>query len=200
MKRIVHGALAAAALTLTSSPVAAAQPEEFAEISVQSAEQGVDLSVTYQVRVVGKDSRRPANDASVTVSAVGPDGTSAEPVTLNARDTDGGYSGLQHYPAPGRWAIRLSVDSPSGVLEVTQEVGNPPATTTTGPISTSTVPPASTSTVPLSVTADEEQPGEEITSGSFVFLIAMLVVIAGFVVVLRKGRRNQPPTTKANEG
>ncbi len=198
MNRIAHGVLAAAALTLATSPTAAAQVEEPVEISVQSAEQGVDLSVTYRVRVAGQDSRRPANGASVTVSAVGPDGGGAEPVKLDARDTDGGYVGLQHYPTPGRWSVRVVVDSPSGALEFTQEVGNPPATTTTISVPTTTMPPVST-TVPLSVAAEEEQPGEEITAGSLVFLIAMLVVIAGFVVVLRRGRRNQLANTTVEE-
>ncbi len=191
MKRTIHGLLAAAALVLAPASSAGAQSNEEAEISIESSEPGSDLSVTYRIRVVGKDSRVPTNGASITATALGPDGARAAPVALSPRDTDGGYSGLQHFPAPGQWAVRVTVDSPSGSVEFVQEVGNAPATTTTTtvPIPTSTAAAAPESTMPLAVPAEEEQPGEEITAGSFVFLIAILVVVGGFVLVLRRGRR-----------
>jgi YtkA-like len=86
------------------------------------------LSIHYFVRVTWENDGHPANDATVTATAIGPDGTQLTPVTLTPADDDGRYEGVVDYPAAGTWTLRLTSIDPTGTLEQTQEVAAAPAT------------------------------------------------------------------------
>ena len=79
-------------------------------------------SIHYIVRVTWENDGHPAADATVTATAVAPDGTQLTPVPLAPADDDGRYAGPVEYPAPGAWTVRITSIEPTGTIEQPQEV------------------------------------------------------------------------------
>jgi hypothetical protein len=79
-------------------------------------------SIHYIVRVTWANDGHAALDATVTATAVAPDGTQLTPVPLVPADEDGRYAGVVDYPAPGAWTVRITSIDPTGTLEQPQEV------------------------------------------------------------------------------
>jgi hypothetical protein len=91
------------------------------------------LQVHYIVRVTWADDGHPAEDATVTATAVAADGTQVTPVTLAPADSDGRYSGALEYPSEGAWTLRVTSIEPTGKIEQPQTVIPLPPTTASGP-------------------------------------------------------------------
>lgn len=114
-------ALAAALLAVGAwaSPAAAHDGEAVVAVEQVHPE---GLSVHYVVLVTWADDGHPATDATVTATAVSPDGTQLTPVTLSAVDAEGRYSGVVEFPSPGAWTLRVTSIEPTGAAEQAQDV------------------------------------------------------------------------------
>jgi hypothetical protein len=102
-----------------ASPAAAHDGE--AVVTVEQAHPE-GLGVHYVVLVTWADDGHPATDATVTATAVSPDGAQLTPVTLNAVDGEGHYAGVVQYPNPGAWTLRVTSIEPTGAAEQAQDV------------------------------------------------------------------------------
>ena len=74
------------------------------------------------MRVTWANDGHPAADATVTATAVAPDGTQLTPVAAGPADDDGRYAGAVEYPAPGTWTVRITSIDPTGTIEQAEEV------------------------------------------------------------------------------
>jgi len=115
------GLLAAAALALGAAAGPAAAHEGDAVVVIESIHPA-GQSIHYIVRVTWENDGHPAADATVTATAVAPDGTQLTPVALAPADADGRYAGAIEYPAPGAWTVRVTSIDPTGTVEQPQEV------------------------------------------------------------------------------
>jgi len=116
---------AALALGLTAGPAGAHEGD--AVLTVEAVHPA-GLSIHYIVRVTWANDGHPATDATVTATAVAPDGTQLTPVPLAPADADGRYAGPVEYPAAGTWTVRITSIDPTGTIEQPQEVTAPPPT------------------------------------------------------------------------
>lgn len=114
-------ALAAALLALAAWASPAAAHDGDAVVAVEQVHPE-GLSVHYVVLVTWADDGHPATDATVTATAVSPDGAQLTPVTLNAVDAEGHYAGVVEYPNPGAWTLRVTSIEPTGAAEQAQDV------------------------------------------------------------------------------
>jgi hypothetical protein len=86
------------------------------------------LQMHYIVRVTWEDDGHPAEDATVTATAIAADGTQLTPVALAPADNDGRYAGVVEYPSAGAWTVRVTSIEPTGSVEQPQEVTEPATT------------------------------------------------------------------------
>ena len=119
--RLLVGLAAALALALGLPAAPAGAHEGKAVLAIEAAHPA-GMSVHYIVRVTWEDDGHPAADATVTATAVGPDGAQLTPVTLAPADADGRYAGVVDYPSPGAWTVRITSIDPTGSIEQSQEV------------------------------------------------------------------------------
>jgi hypothetical protein len=101
-----------------SGPAGAHEGDAAFAVEVHPAGQ----SIHYIVRVTWANDGHAALDATVTATAVAPDGTQLTPVPLSPADADGRYAGVVEFPAPGAWTVRITSINPTGTLEQPQEV------------------------------------------------------------------------------
>ena len=177
------------------------------------------LAIHYIARVTWANDGHPAEGATVTVTAIGADGTQLTPVPMAQADSDGRYAGVLEYPSAGSWTVRVTSIEPDGTIEQAQDVTPPPATT---------APESEVTTAPDDGTAgdgdeagesdgfapaddgtgDSEEPGETGGAGSAaepdegggddgglplaVLLAAAAVVIVGTAIAVALMRRNRP--------
>lgn len=200
MKRLLFAALAIAAAAIAQPVPAASAHEGKAIIAVEAADPGTGLAVDYRIRVVWDNDLHPAKDATVTATGLAPDGTTTTPTVLAAVDADGRYAGSLAYPAPGEWTVRFTVVTPPGVLERPQKVeaSATPSSTIPSEVTTTAADavPATTSTAIAPTTVEltestDASSNEKSAAGSVVFVVAIAVVIAGFAVVLIRGRKTR---------
>ncbi len=176
-------------------------------------------SIHYIVRVTWANDGHPAADATVTATAVAPDGTQLTPVPLAPADDDGRYAGPVEYPAPGAWTVRITSIEPTGTIEQPQEVAATETTqgpdVTTGDATEGGFAPeddgtgasadesgASADDAAQAPAADDTSDGDD---GGFPVLLvvaAAAVVLVGAVTavnIIRRTRANPPgggPTTE----
>jgi hypothetical protein len=202
------GLLGAAALVLgpVAPPVGAHEGDAVLTVEVHPAGQ----SIHYIVRVTWANDGHPATDATVTATAVAPDGTPLTPVPLAPADADGRYAGAVEYPAPGAWTVRITSINPTGTIEQPQEVIATATTApnvTTGDATDGGFAPADDGT---GASADEsgdsaddaaQAPAADDTSGDDDGFPVLLVVAAAAVVlvgavtavnIIRRTRANPP--------
>jgi hypothetical protein len=112
--------LGAAVLGLgpVAGPAGAHEGDAVLAVEVHPAGQ----SIHYIVRVTWANDGHAAVGATVTATALAPDGTQLTPVALAPADDDGRYAGVLEYPAPGMWTLRITSIEPDGTLEQPQEV------------------------------------------------------------------------------
>ena len=115
------GLLAAAVLALGPLAGPAGAHDGDAVITIEAVHPG-GQSIHYIVRVTWANDGHPAADATVTATAVAPDGTRLTPAPLAPVDDDGRYAGPIEFPrrAPGRCGSRRS--TPPGRSSSHQEV------------------------------------------------------------------------------
>jgi YtkA-like len=192
--RLTLAALVAAAALLAAGPSGpAGAQEDSGEIELEAVHPaGQSLHLIVRVTEGGD----PANDASVTATAVSVGGgESLTPVDLTRDDDDGHYSGPVEFPSAGLWTVRFTSANPDGTLEVDQEVELSP-TTSAGSDNQVTVgteggfAPEDDGTGGSAQAADE---GEDEDEGLPIWLIvlAAVVVIGGALAAL--ALRSKPP-------
>ena len=212
VRRLAALAVAALALALGLGAGAAAPASAHdgdAIIAVEAAHPA-GTGVHYIVRVTWQDDGHAAADATVTATAVGSDGTQLTPVTLTSADSDGRYSGVVDFPAPGSWTVRITSIEPTGTVEQAQEVAPPPTTApaedgsevTTGEGATddgSGFAPADDGT---GASDEQAQPSESDADSDgdggmpvYLALAAAAVVVIGAVTAVNIIRRNRPDLT-----
>jgi hypothetical protein len=114
------GLLGAVVLALgpVAAPAGAHDGDAVFTVEVHPAGQ----SIHYIVRVTWANDGHPATGATVTATAIAPDGTQLTPVPLAPADSDGRYAGAVEYPSPGPWTVRITSIDPTGTIEQPQEV------------------------------------------------------------------------------
>jgi hypothetical protein len=117
---IACAGVALAAAGLLPGPTAWAQ--EGRGVITLEATHPAGTSVHFIVRVTWANDGRPANDAVITATAVGADGTQLTPVTLAPADNDGRYANAIEFGSPGTWTVRFASTNPTGTSEATAEV------------------------------------------------------------------------------
>ena len=212
VRRLAVLAVAALALVLGLGAGAAAPAgahDGDAVIAVEAAHPA-GTGVHYIVRVTWQDDGHAAADATVTATAVGSDGTQLTPVTLASADSDGRYSGVVDFPAPGSWTVRITSIDPTGTVEQAQEVAPPPTTApaedgsevTTGEGAAddgSGFAPADDGT---GASDEQAQPADSESDGDsdggmpiYLAVAAAAVVVIGAVTAVNIIRRNRPDLT-----
>lgn len=214
VRRLAALAVAALALVLGLGAGAAAPAgahDGDAVIAVEAAHPA-GTGVHYIVRVTWQNDGHAAADATVTATAVGSDGTQLTPVTLTSADSDGRYSGVVDFPAPGSWTVRITSIEPTGTVEQPQVVAPPPTTApaedgsevTTGEGATddgSGFAPAADGT---GASDEQAQPSESDADSDgdgdggmpvYLALAAAAVVVIGAVTAVNIIRRNRPDLT-----
>jgi hypothetical protein len=184
--------LCAALATALGAPSASAhEGEGILEFDAQPAAPG--LSFPYVVRLTWADDGHPAVDATVTATAFDPSGAPQTPVLLEEQGDDGRYAGTVTFPSSGAWTVRFTAVTPSATLEVTQEVAEPPPSTTTSGVTTTTNtnPEASTGAEALDA-ADASDVDE--SSGGIAGLLAagfLAVIVAGGILGFVRARQGR---------
>lgn len=210
VRRLATLVVAALALVLGLGAGAAAPAgahDGDAIIAVEAAHPA-GTGVHYIVRVTWQNDGHAAADATVTATAVGSDGTQLTPVTLTSADSDGRYSGVVDFPAPGSWTVRITSIEPTGTVEQAQEVAPPPTTApaedgsevTTGEGATddgSGFAPADDGTGASDEQAQSSESDGDSDGGMplYLALAAAAVVVIGAVTAVNIIRRNRPDLT-----
>lgn len=162
-------------------------------------------SIHYIVRVTWENDGHPAVDATVTATAIAPDGSQLTPVALAPADQDGRYAGAIEYPAPGTWTVRITSIDPTGTVEQAQEVtatattAAPDVTTGTGDDSGFAPEDDGTGASADAGATDGEQAADDAGDDNgmpvAVIVVAALVVVLGAftaVGIIRRTRANPP--------
>lgn len=195
---IAAAAIAAGALTLALGAAPATAHEGEAIITVEQTHPA-GLSVHYFVRVTWENDGHPANGATVTATAVRPDGTTLTPVTLRPLDNDGRYEGAVEFPEPGNWTVRFTAIEPTGTLEQPQSVVQP--TTTAAPPVTEGAAPAEPTDDANGSTGTESATSDGGDSAGVIILgVAAAVVVGGVGLALLLRRRRAPGLAHAAGG
>jgi hypothetical protein len=172
------------------------------------------LQLHYIVRVTWEDDGHPAEDATVTATAIAADGTQLTPVPLAPADDDGRYAGVIEYPSAGAWTVRVTSIEPTGSVEEPQEVTAPATTEAQDDASeVTTAPdegeggegfaPAEDGTGDSDQAATDASPGSDDDSGMPVYLLvaAAAVAVIGAVTavnIIRRHRSSGPAGTSAD--
>jgi hypothetical protein len=133
-----------------------------------------------------------AEEATVTVTFTGPDGSMVGPVPA-PRTTGARYVADTDLPAPGPWAFTVTAEAPAASVTGTVDMA-PPAPPTTAAVPESTPAPAGTILVPAAGSSgppaadDGPGPAPAVLAGAAV-LAAAAVVGAG----LARNRRKRAP-------
>lgn len=144
--------------------------------------------VHYVVTLRYEGDRDVVTDASVTLTASGPDGVGLGPMPMNG-GPEGRYEATVTFPGPGVWGVRIESVEPAAVLEQTQTVGAPTTTVTSTTVAPSTT---STPTVPASSEGDDEGGGVRPAS-----VVAVGVAALAIAFVLRRQRDRQREATRS---
>jgi hypothetical protein len=173
------------------------------------------LQMHYIVRVTWEDDGHPAEDATVTATAIAADGTQLTPVALAPADNDGRYAGVVDYPSAGAWTVRVTSIEPTGSVEQPQEVTAPAATEPQDEASEVTTAPddggeGDDGFAPADDgTGDSDEAAGDATAGSddsdddsgmpvYLLVAAAAVVVIGAATAVYIMRRNRPsPTAEA---
>jgi hypothetical protein len=115
-------ATAAALSLLAWAPAAGARVAHGGDgvIEVEAAHP-TSTGVHFIVRLTYQNDGDPVSGATVTATAVGPDGQETDPVELSPSDA-GGYQGPVDMPEPGEWTVRFTSADPPATLEQATEV------------------------------------------------------------------------------
>jgi len=171
------------------SPAAAHDGE--GAFTVDSAEPADGTAVHYVVRLTWTNDGHLALDATVTATAVAPDGTPSTPVPLTAVDQDGRYEATVEFPGAGDWTVRFTAVTPPSTLEQPQVVTVATTSTTAAPSTTA----PSTTEAPGPADDSEEaaatDAGDSDDDGAPVVPIAIgaLAAVAAGVVAVRRRRQ-----------
>ena len=208
------GLAAAAALALGAAAGPAAAHEGDAVVVIESVHPA-GQSIHYIVRVTWENDGHPAADATVTATAVAPDGSQLTPVALAPADTDGRYAGAIEYPAPGTWTVRVTSIDPTGTVEQPQEVTATVPTAgpdvTTGSGDAGGFAPEEDGTGASDAAAPGSDDGQQAAADTgdddgmpvAVIAVAAAVVVLGAATALgivRRVRANPPAGTGAGDG
>lgn len=168
------------------------------------------LSVHYIVMLTWNNDGHPAADATVTATAIGPDGQGQTPVTLAPSGAgDGRYAGAVEFPSAGEWTVRFTSIEPTGSAEQAQAVVEPTTTTAATPTTGeggeaggTTTSQAGAALADDGTGASAAQSDEDDGSGMPVLLIvgAAVVAVGGVVTAVLAIRRNRPDLTPVPAG
>jgi hypothetical protein len=168
------------------------------------------LQMHYIVRVTWEDDGHPAEDATVTATAIAADGTQLTPVALAPADDDGRYAGVVEYPSAGTWTVRVTSIEPTGSVERPQEVTAPATTELQDDSEVTTAPdesgeddegfaPADDGTGDSDEAATGAPAGSDDSDDSgmpaYLLVAAAAVVVIGAVTAVNIIRRNRPSGT-----
>jgi hypothetical protein len=156
--------------------------------------------VHFIVRLTYQNDGDPVSGATVTATAVGPDGQETDPVELSPSDA-GGYQGSVDMPEPGQWTVRFRSADPAATLEQATEIPEAASGDETGgdgggtPATDDGFAPADDDT------GDSEAAGED-DSGSdglpvLLIVAAAVVAVGGLFTGLRIVRRTNPTAPSA---
>lgn len=174
---------AVAALVLVAPAGRAGAHEGDGTIEVLAADPAGPLQVSYRVRLTFQADGHPAVDATVTVVAEGPDGTTTTPQPMAPAGEDGVYAATVLFPAPGAWTVRFTAVTPAATAERAETVAPPPTTTSTSTTTTT----VSTTTTVGAAADDPENDGD--SDPPVVPLVAGAVAVAAVAGVLVARRR-----------
>jgi hypothetical protein len=193
--------------TLTGRPAFAHGDE--GEMEVISAEAAGPLQIAVEVGVVYANDDDLAEEASITLTATGEDGTSVGPIEVPRRD-DAVYAATFDVPVAGTWSLAITSTEPAAEAEaevaVTEEAPSTSEVTTTEAPATSG-PTESTDGTDASAPDTSSAPGEdgdgededaaaaaddEDDGGSLLpFIVIAVVAIAAIAALLIAGQRRQ---------
>jgi hypothetical protein len=172
---------------LAGATVAFAHGDE-GVMEVISAEAPSPSEVAVEVGVVYANDDDLAEEATVTVVATGPDGSSVGPVDVPRRE-DAVYAATFAVPSPGSWSLEFTSTGPAATA--TTQVTVPDAPATTSPPTTDPPTSDASSSEPPETTAasdDEQAAGttddEDGTNVLPLVVIALVVLAVGTALVL----------------
>lgn len=144
--------------------------------------------VHYIVRLTYENDGDAATGATVTATAVGPDGSALAPVELTPLDSDGRYANVVNFPSPGSWTVRFAASEPEATAEVVEDVSPPPATAGDGATTGSTATGGGLAFAPADdgTGASGQSDADDDSSGMPLWLVAVafLVVVGGAIAAL----------------
>lgn len=110
-------ALAAVLVAAIALALPAEAHDDLGLISIVAEEQSGSLAVDYEVLLVYSEDKEPVTDASITVVAERPGGTTLGPVSMQATPDPGRYRATISFPEPGAWTVRFAALTPRATLE-----------------------------------------------------------------------------------
>lgn len=120
--RLPLAAVAAALVTtFVPSGLAGAHGDD-GVIEVTAATPTAPSTITYDIFLTYLNDGDPAEEATVTMAADGPDGATVGPIPLTPTGQPGHYGAAVTFPAPGIWQVRLSSLSPLALLERSETI------------------------------------------------------------------------------
>lgn len=147
----------------------------------------------YVVRLTWDNDGHPAaQDTTVTVTAVAPDGTAQTPLPMTSVDADGRFEAGLDLAEPGRWTVRFASVEPTAKLDVPIEVTAPTTTeapTTTASTTTTTEATDDAEAVDTeSAAARSDDDGGGIGAAPVVAVVLVIAVVVG-ALIMRTRRR-----------
>lgn len=166
------------------------------ELTVITAEQAGPLEVRVEVGLLYANDQDLVTDATVTVSATGPDGATVAPTPLE-NEEGAKYGGTLAVPAPGSWTLSFASEEPTAEATTTVEVvaeaptTAPESTTSSEPATTTT---EATETTETTTTTTSPPDSEDESGGSNPALpvVVAVVVVSVAGALIWRARRGAP--------
>jgi hypothetical protein len=208
LRRVATSLLLGLALTISVGIGPARAHGDDGIMEIVTLESPTPLEVAVEVGIVYANDDDPAADATVTVTAAGPDGATVGPVEV-PNVNDGLYATTFPVPTAGTWSISAASTEPAAEATGTVTVAAGESTSTSGPTTTggatttasdgptssseapTTEVPATTA-VPEAPTeaADADEDGSDIAPMVLLGLLALVAI--GAVVLLARRSRAEP--------
>lgn len=180
VRRTMLGLFVVVVELLAASPVQAHEGEGVLSVESATVE---DQTARYVVRLIWKNDRHPAVDATLTATTVAPDGTAGTPVTLEPVDRAGRYEGTVSFTTGGTWTVRFTSVTPAATIEREEVIR---ATATTSSTLTITTRPDEPEAASPTAEADDDNGG---LVGMLAAALLALIVISAVTGIVRSVRR-----------
>lgn len=194
--RLILVGLTTAFVVVLSVGTAGAHDDK-GEMTVTKLEQTSPRTVSVEVGIVYSGDQHLAEDAGVTATLTGADGSTVGPVPLPLVSPESSLYGAEvQVPSPGTWSVSVASTEPAseatGTVEVTAEATSTTETPTTDAPATTTAP---TDTAPIE-TVELADPNS--SDNTMLLIGAGVVAIAIVAIVATVLRRRQDPADSAD--